>query len=61
MSLGHFGRAIEAHRAYLKFSEQIGSRLEVQRALATIGRTYLDSAANEDGDANEEYLQRAGA
>lgn len=39
--LGKFDQALEYENMYLKISQQEGNQEEIQRALATLGRTYL--------------------
>ncbi|XP_071488390.1 tonsoku-like protein [Diadema antillarum] len=59
--LGEYSRALRHQRKHLSLAESDDNHLEQQRALATIGRTYLCRADNPETNAGEKIdsLQKA--
>lgn len=59
MSLKEFERALQYEHIYLAFSKQERNKVEIQRAWATIGNTYLNWYLHESLPSNKKYLNEA--
>jgi hypothetical protein len=63
MALNRNLEAIEEHKSYLDLSRETEDAMEIQRAFATLGKTYLDSADilhDQNQGEREKMIKRAG-
>ena len=58
--LGNYGAALGHQQEHLRIAEELGDQAEVQRALTTLGRTYLHQADREHGEETDQLLLKAG-
>lgn len=59
MNMNKFKKALEYEQIYLDITRKENNELEVQRALATIGHTYLNWFMSDCSDQNKNYLNDA--
>ncbi|KAL5466879.1 hypothetical protein EMCRGX_G031036 [Ephydatia muelleri] len=58
--LGNYESALSHQEEHLRVAEELGDQPEVQRALTTLGRTYLHQADRGKVDETDQLLRKAG-